>query len=184
MKKDSKTKIASTYALALYEGAEQRRAVEAVVKDVETLTALLREDKNFVAYLANPLWDAAAKKAALKSIAPKLKLSSETLNCLDILADNGRFGELALILDGFRKIYYQKHGIEEVEVASVKALSPAQDKKLKAELEKLLQKKVVVNYLIMPELLGGLRIKYGSSMIDDTLAGKLNRLELVMKGGR
>lgn len=184
MKKDSKTKIASTYALALYEGAEENKAVEAVVNDIKTLTTLLREDKKIVAYLANPLWNAAAKKSALRSIAPKLNLSSEMLNCLYALADNGRFGELALILESFQKIYYRKHGIEEVEVASVKALSPAQDKKLKAELEKLLQKKVIVKYLIMPELLGGLRIKYGSSMIDDTLAGKLNRLELVMKGGR
>ena len=184
MKKDSKTKIASTYALALYEGAEERKAVDAVVRDVEVLTSALREDKAVVGYLANPLWGAAAKKAALKDVAVRLGLSSETLNCLDILVDNNRFAELELILEDFRKIYYKKHGIEEVEVASVKALNPAQDKKLKAELEKLLQKKVIVRYLIMPELLGGLRIKYGSSMIDDTLAGKLNRLELVMKGGR
>ena len=184
MKKISKTKIASTYALALYEGAEERHAVETVVKDMETLSALLREDKDFVTYLANPLWEVSAKKEALKAVAPKLKLSSETLNCLDILAENARFAELGLILEAFRKIYYQKHGIEEVEVSSAKALSTAQDKKLKNVLEEMLSKKVIIKYQIQPELLGGLRIKYGSSMIDDTLAGKLNRLELVMKGGR
>ena len=60
----------------------------------------------------------------------------------------------------------------------------AQDKKLRANLEKMLSRKVVVKYEIKPELLGGLVIKFNSNMIDDSLKSKLNRLELVMKGGQ
>ena len=72
----------------------------------------------------------------------------------------------------------------EVEVQSAGALSPAQDKSLTAALEKMLSGKVVVNYQIRPEILGGLIVKFGSSMIDDSICGKLNRLEIMMKGGQ
>ena len=68
--------------------------------------------------------------------------------------------------------------------APAQALSAAQVKKLEASLEKLLKQKVLVSYLVKPEVLGGLKVKYGSNMIDDTLLGKLNRLEQVMKGGQ
>jgi len=81
-------------------------------------------------------------------------------------------------------LYYQKHGIAEVEVSSVKPLSASQNKKLIAELEAKIGKKVVAKYVLAPELLGGLRIKYGSNMIDDSIMGKLNRLEIMMKGGQ
>ena len=74
------------------------------------------------------------------------------------------------------------HGYEEVEVETVKQLSATQNKKLQQNLEKMLDKKVVVTYKITPELIGGLRIKFGSEMIDNSLVSKLNRLEIEMKG--
>ena len=67
---------------------------------------------------------------------------------------------------------------------SAQALSNAQEKSLTANLEKMLSKKVVVNYEICSEILGGLIVKFGSSMIDDSIRGKLNRLEIMMKGGQ
>lgn len=181
MKKISKSKIVSTYALALYKAADEKKAVERVWKDIDALQSALGADS--LAYLANPVWNVKSKQDAIKEIGAKLKLSSETINCLDIIADNNRFAELSAILEGFKHLYYQKHGIEEVEVQTSKALSAAQDKQLKANLEKMLAKKVLVNYVVRPEILGGLIIKYGSSMIDDSIQGKLNRLEIMMKGG-
>ena len=113
-----------------------------------------------------------------------MKFGKEITEWLNILAENSRMAELSGALDEFKHIYYRRHGVEEVEVLTVKALSAAQDKKLKTLLEKKLSKKVLINYTIKPELLGGLIVKYGSSMIDDSIAGKLTRLEIIMKGGQ
>lgn len=184
MKKDSKTKIARVYALALYEAAEEKKVVEKVSEDIIKLHDIISADADIVKNLANPLWAVEDKVSALKAVAVKLKLDSETLNCLNLIAENGRFAEMAQILDEFKHIYYAKHGITEVEVGTVKTLSATQDKKLRANLEKMLSSKVVVRYQIKPELLGGLVIKFNSNMIDDSLKSKLNRLELVMKGGQ
>lgn len=184
MKKDSKTKIASIYSLALFEAAEEKKAVAKVHADVLALLDIMDADKEFLKYFSNPLWGTDSKKSALKDIAKKLKLADETLQCLDVIADNNRFKELQLILEAFKHLYYKKNNIAEVDVASAKKLTATQDKKLSAVLEKMLNKKVVVNYTLNPELLGGLRVKYGSNMIDDSIQGKLNRLEIMMKGGQ
>lgn len=184
MKKDSKTKIARVYALALYEAAEERKTVPQVSDDMMKLLDAVRADAGIVKCLANPLWGLDDKKAALREVAARMKLNAETLNCLDLIAENGRFAELPQILEAFRHIYYVRHDIAEVEVGTVRELSAAQDKKLRVNLEKMLSRKVVVKYEIKPELLGGLVIKFNSNMIDDSLKSKLNRLELVMKGGQ
>ena len=177
MKKISKAKIISTYAAALYGAAEEKKAVAKVLEDIRQLVVILREDGSIVKYLANPVWNLDSKREALSEVARKLKLDKETLNCLDIVAANGRFGELLPILEEFQHIWYRKNGYVEASVQSAQALSNAQEKSLTANLEKMLSKKVVVNYEICPEILGGLIVKFGSSMIDDSIRGKLNRLD-------
>lgn len=184
MKKISKAKVISIYANALYSAADEKAAVSRVFEDVDRLASVLREEASIIKYLANPVWNLTSKQEALAEIAAKLKLDKETLNCLDIIASNNRFAELLPILEEFKHIWYKKHGIVEVEVQSVQKLSLAQEKKLIANLEKMLSKKVIVNYEIRPEVLGGLIVKFGSSMIDDSIRGKLNRLEIMMKGGQ
>ena len=49
-------------------------------------------------------------------------------------------------------------------------------------MKKHLQQEIIINYNINPNILGGLIIEYGSTRIDDSLKGKLSRLEQVMKG--
>lgn len=90
MKKDSKTKIARVYALALYETAEERKAVPQVSDDMMKLLDAVRADAGIVKCLANPLWGLDDKKAALREVAARMKLNAETLNCLDLIAENGR----------------------------------------------------------------------------------------------
>ena len=106
------------------------------------------------------------------------------MSCLEIISANNRFPELLPILEDFVHIWYAKNGYVEVSVQSVQELSAAQTEKLSNTLEKMLSKKVVLSYEIRPEILGGLIVKFGSSMIDDSIRGKLNRLEIMMKGGQ
>ena len=90
LKKISKSKIAATYALALYEAAAEKKAVAKVYDDVRKLQAEISEDADFIKYFANPVWNRDSKKETLNAVAAKMKLSSESRNCLDIIADNER----------------------------------------------------------------------------------------------
>ena len=180
VKKVSKAKIATTYANALYAAAVEKNNLEQIFADVHRLVSSVSDE--FVSYMSSPLWSDEDKADVLRQVAKKVKINDETLRCLEVVMENRRFGELSDILRAFEHVYYQKKNIIEVAVDSVKPLSSAQDKKLRTNLEKSLGQKVVVAYSINPEILGGLRIRFGSDMIDDTLIQKLNRLEIMMKG--
>ncbi len=171
-----------TYATALYDAALETKAEAKVFADVEKLRALVAQDDDLLRYMANPMVNESDKKDVLTQISAKLNWSEDTLRCLEIVSENRRFRELPQILSEFVHVYYKRHDIVEVSVESVKKLSAAQDKKLQSQLEKFLNKKIVVSYKIAPELIGGLRIKFGSEMIDNSILSKLNRLENVMKG--
>ena len=184
VKKESKIRIATTYAEALFQGALQDGDAKAVIRDIDLLLDQAAEYRQAIVMLANPLWEIDDKKAALKEVAGKLKLAPEILRCLNVMAENNRFSEFELILKAYRNLYLQKHNIVEVAVETVKELSVAQDKALRENLKAFLKKDVLVNYVIKPEILGGLIVSFGSDMIDDSLKGKLNRLESIMKGGQ
>ena len=184
LKKVSKSKIATTYALALYEVAADKKAVSKVYDDIKKLQAEISKNTDFIKYFANPLWSNEAKIEALQTISSKMKFVAETRNCLNVVVENRRFAEFEEILKEFVHIYHQKNNIIEVEVQSAQNLSSAQAKKLEAILEKNLNKKVLVSYQVKPEIIGGLKVKYGSNMVDDSILGKLNRIEQVMKGGQ
>ena len=184
MKKESKIKIATTYAEALFQGALQDGDAKAVIRDIDLLLDQASGYRQAIVMLANPLWGIDDKKAALIEVAEKLKLAPETLRCLNVMAENNRFSEFELILKAYRHLYLQKHNIVEISVETVKELSVAQDKALQDNLKAFLKKDVLVNYVIKPEILGGLTVSFGSDMIDDSLKGKLNRLESIMKGGQ
>ena len=59
-------------------------------------------------------------------------------------------------------------------------LSSAQEKKLKKALETKLQKPVIIDYRIKPEIFGGLMIYFDDFQLDDTLYGKLQKMKKLM----
>ena len=182
MKKASKTKLSRTYALALYDAAVAGKVLQKVWNDISKLQTLLKEKTSLLDYLSSPLWQEKDKEDVLKKTAKILKLDNETLNCLLIVNQNHRIDDLGFILDDFKRVYYQKNNIVEAVVETVQPLSQVQDKRLKATLKEILSKEVVIDYQINPAVLGGLRIKCGSEMFDDSLNAKLNYLEKLMKG--
>ncbi len=182
LKKTSKTKIAAVYSTALFDAAKDAGCLDKVLQDVKKLQVLAAENSDLVKYFSCPLWSEEDKVSVLDKIAKISGIGKETLSCLKVMSENNRMGNLGLMLDEFLELYYKENNIVEINVETVCKLSAAQDKKLQKTLEEFLAKKVVLNYIINPSIMGGLRITYGSQMFDDTLATKINYLEKLMKG--
>lgn len=181
MKKASKTEIAKKYALALYEAAAQTADLEKVFDETQMLKNIfstLPESRQ----LSHPSMTSEQKKDLIEKINKTAQLSETMSNFMFVLADGGQFENLCAIFSEFKHIFYQKQNIKEVTVESVCSLSAAQNKKLRDGLEKIFGQKVVFDFVVNQNLLGGLVIHTGSLRIDDSLSGKLNRLEQVMKG--
>lgn len=182
MKKNEQNKLIRSYAEALYEAAEKDGNAEAVLPAAEKLAAVLSEKAEIAGWLASPIWNDASKKEALEEIAVRQKLPSALRGLLGVMADNGRVNLLIKTLGEFRQVYYAKRHISQVSVKTAVELTETQKDALAAAMEKYTGNKVVVKYQIKPEILGGLLVECGSVLIDDSVKGKLDRLELLMKG--
>ncbi len=184
MQKVSKYKMASVYARAWLDAAKDKKTVEKVFDEVKQLKDACRDAPEVWKLLAAPADDNSVKKHIIADLAKKLKLSDVSRETLLLIADNNKSDIIGLIADEFIRLYYEDKGVVRVTVDTVIPLSETQDKRLRDVLEQKLGATVMTEYYIKPEILGGLRVRFASQLIDDTLEGKLNKIEGLIKQGK
>lgn len=182
MNKCSKLKNAILYASSLYKGAIECSKLDETYQNAERLLQSTAQGFKDLNMLNNPIWPAKEKEKLIEAVVQELKLNAPMLNLLKILVENRKIDELELILNQFKKIYNDKQNIAEVDVDTVVELSSQQDENLKQKLTSIFKKKIIINYHINPQILGGLIIRCGTVQIDSSVKHQLDSLEQLMKG--
>ena len=75
-----------------------------------------------------------------------------------------------------------RRGEVTAEITAAQALSAAQQDSLIDQLRRVVGSRVAIDVRVDPSLLGGMVVKIGSRMVDGSLKGQLQRLQLSMKG--
>ena len=133
-------------------------------------------------YNTDPQYARQEKQEVLQAICSKFGFSQSMLNTLKLIAQNGKLNVLEQTLKQFILLYQEKHDIAEIEVTTVMPLSDKQESLLKTKLANIFHKQIMLRYVINPQIIGGLMIKYGTNFIDNSVKHKLNALEQLMKG--
>ena len=182
VKKVSEFKTAKLYAKALYESASTDEVMALILRDVEMLKSIDFAKMSETSYFSSPIVENKIKISLIEAVSKKLDLCLQTQNFIKLLIENEKFKILDLVLNDFQELYNQKHNIAEVVVETVKELSDEQNALLSAKLANVFNKQIKINYALKPEILGGLVIKNGTTLIDLSLKNKLKKLEQLMKG--
>jgi F-type H+-transporting ATPase subunit delta len=170
------------YASALFELANENKAVAAVEQDLGALGQALKESTDLAALIRNPQVGRDAAARAIDGVAGLLKLSPLTQQFLGVLAANRRLAVLPEIVSAFATIASSARGEVKAEVTSAHPLSDAQLKALSAKLKAREGKDVTLSATVDPAILGGLVVKIGSTQIDSSIRTRLNTLANAMKG--
>ena len=162
------------YAKALMLSSEDKNSLISNFKnDYEKLLALYTKSSNFRNFISTPLIKKQKKKELLIKILSQMKLCEEFIDFFKIVANHGKLFLVEKIYGEFRKLLDHKEGITEVTVTTTEPL----DKKIEDEIVKSigvqLKKKIRLNKLIDPDLIGGVIIKIDSIMIDNSIKTKL-----------
>lgn len=104
------------------------------------------------------------------------QLNTQGQNLIKVLAENSRLAALPEISVLFNQLKADHDKEISVDVTSATELSDAQIASMSAALEKRLARKVKLNCNVDPELVAGVIIKAGDTVIDGSLNSKLNRL--------
>ena len=125
---------------------------------------------------------ASVQVAALSGVAGELGLSGTTLNFLKLAAKNRRLSALPDMIKAYATLLSQSKGEIAAEVTSAEALTDSQLSDLKAALKSSLGRDVALVTRVDSSILGGLIVKVGSRMMDNSLKTKLQNLKIAMKG--
>ncbi|MBM4024983.1 MAG: ATP synthase F1 subunit delta [Planctomycetes bacterium] len=174
MKTGAAAELAETYARSLLEAAQEARAVDAVAADLEVVAALLTQEPELGAFLASPYVGESAKRTLLHE-ALAGKLHPLTLQFLQVTIAHERGALLPVILDRYRRLSRAYEGYETVKVTVAQSLSPEQTEKLSRDLAAAMRAKIDLEVQVEPAILGGVIIRHGDRMLDNSLRGRLVR---------
>jgi F-type H+-transporting ATPase subunit delta len=174
--------LAGRYALALFDLAQDGKALPAVEASVAKLGEALDASPELKALVTSPVISRSDAGRAVAEVAKSLKLDALTTKFLGVLAKNRRLGELGNVVRAFASLAAAHRGEATADVTSAHPLSDAQVKSLKAKLAGRLGRDVAVNLSVDPAILGGLVVKVGSRLVDSSIRTRLNTLAQAMKG--
>jgi F-type H+-transporting ATPase subunit delta len=174
--------LAGRYATALFELARDSRAIDTIESSLAAVSRALAESEDFKRLTTSPLVSRGEAGKAVAATAQAIKLDATTTNFLGVLAENRRLAQLPAIIRAFRALAAHHRGETTAEVTSAHPLSSDQVDALKQALRERLGRDVAVDCAVDASLLGGLKVRIGSQMIDSSIRTRLNSLAHAMKG--
>ncbi len=174
--------LADRYAAALFDLADERKELDAVAGDLQSLRAMLRESADLRRVIRSPVLSRDEQGKAIAALAQQAQISLLARNFLGLLAQNRRLFALSDMIESFLARLAERRGEVTAQVTTAQDLTPAQRDAVNEQLRRAVGRKVAIDIRVDPSLLGGLIVKVGSRMVDASLKSKLHRLQLAMKG--
>ena len=166
--------------MALYELASEKNLLKEIEVNSSTFLNLISSNIEF----DNIIKDPTLSRDVLINIIDKISgiSSVEGLfkNFLNFLVTKRRFFYVEKILKSFLEICSKKRGELKAEIKSAKELSKNEIEKITHELSSNFNSKIKLNYKYDQNLIGGLVVQVGSTMIDTSIKSKLQQIKTKM----
>mmetsp|Transcript_87540 Transcript_87540/g.155264 ORF Transcript_87540/g.155264 Transcript_87540/m.155264 type:complete len:228 (+) Transcript_87540:111-794(+) len=165
------------YATALFMASSDR--LDKVYEDLTALRTMILESKDFKLAIETPGIDPESKVAAFQAICSKAGTDTSVVNFLKVLVENKRAHLLGRTIDIFENFYRAEKGLVLCKVSSAEPLSSAQQGQVKAAMTQRAEKgaTLIMEYNTNPALLGGLVVKMGEVVLDNSVSTRLERLQ-------
>ena len=165
------------YSLALYELAEESNATREIEKDSSLITQLISNSEDFNSLIRDPTNKKEDQFNVILKIFEKFKINNLLTKFLNFLIFKRRFFYVEKILKNFIEICSKKRGEIKAELTAAKELTEKEINNIKEELTKNFSSKIKLNYRYDPNLIGGLVVQVGSTMVDTSIKNKLQKIK-------
>jgi F-type H+-transporting ATPase subunit delta len=173
--------IARRYAQTLLETAEEQGLLPRVAQDVEGLRATLAASPELVVFLSNPLLAGEGHSRALEALFSD-KVQPLTRDFLRLVATRRRGGLLPAMLSEFAGLAEERTGTVSARVRSAVPLDQAQADRLRQRLGTFTGRQVRLEIEVDPAVGSGAVVQVGDTIIDGTVATRLERLRRRLVG--
>ncbi|WP_369412852.1 ATP synthase F1 subunit delta [Neoroseomonas alba] len=175
------------YALALLGLADDKRqadpaALDRIAADLEALFGLWRDSSDFREFVADPRLDAVKQRAGAFALLDRAGVGAEVRNLVGVLITNRRLAALPAVAQAFGTLLAERRGQQTAEVTTAHLLSDTQRAQITARLTEAGYSNVRLAESVDASILGGLIVRIGSRLYDNSIKSKLQRLQYAMKG--
>jgi F-type H+-transporting ATPase subunit delta len=167
--------VARKYATALFDAALGRDELDHVAEDLAGLAALKASGTDLGRFLEAPHLTTEVKRAVLAR-AFEGRTSGLTLRFLHLLIDKKRTDQLEGISERFGDLLREHRGHVLARVRTAVPLEPGQSERLAATLGRLIGKTVDIQSRVDPEVLGGVVLEFGTTIVDRSVRRGLDDL--------
>lgn len=176
------SQAAQRYARALFELAQDNGKLADVNRDFAAFSEMVRENGDLASMIASPAFGRESKRDALVAIADAAGFTPIMKNFLGVMAENGRARELPSAQRAFDLLYASQRGIKRAVARTAKPMSASQRERLEGILAKAVGGDVELTEEVDESLIGGIQLRVGSTLVDASIAAKLDRMNSAMKG--
>ncbi len=173
--------LGKTYARSLLAAAEARGITDRIVDQLNLLVdEYLSASPQLSAAFASPRIDAVEKGRIIDRIFGD-ELDPLLLNFLKVMASRGRLGYVSAVRDGTTNLFDELSGRVLATVTTAVPLDDSLRSQISERLGNAFGKKVRLQEVVDPELIGGMVIRIGDTVFDNSVA---NRLDAIARRAR
>lgn len=172
--------IAERYSQALFDLAREKNLLEETSEDVLFVQSLMGDHPELYRFLELPDVSVDRKKQAMAHIVEG-SVRQPMAGLLQLLIQKARIPYLAEILDGYQDMLRDTKGQVQVWVTTAVELSAEELQKIVRTLEKSLHKEILAEQVVDPSVLGGVIVRVGDKVFDNSIRSSLERLSKHLK---
>ena len=172
---DTARSIALVYAEALYNAALAKSESDSVLGELLEIGKVIDSNPRLLGIFSTPVISRDEKAKLLKDLFLS-RSSSIVSNFLMVLNEHDRLELIAAVVDQFEELDQARKNLVKVQVITAVSVSSSQEGQISVELEKKLGKKPIVAFKVDESILGGMIVRSGDWLWDDSLKNRLSSL--------
>jgi ATP synthase F1 delta subunit len=166
--------IADVYARSLFEVAQEQDALDDIHEQIGEFADALDESRELQVFFFSPYFSSEEKKDAITKIVDGA--DEHFVRFLELLAERHRMPVLFRIRREFDALWAEENRLLPVTITSAVELDRSTVKKIQKEIEDQTGRRTELTTEVDAEVLGGLAVQVGNSIMDGTVRARLERL--------
>jgi F-type H+-transporting ATPase subunit delta len=174
MARSAKHIVHEIYSDVMFELAQEADLIDGVMNDLEAVGTVLQDEPEFLSLLTLSEIKPDEKAQMIRRVF-KDQINSLTLDFLCVLAKRNRMNFLHGIGQRYQVLLDEKKNLHRIEVTLAAEPDDAELEKLKDDIREAINAEVKLSVTVDPDIIGGIIIRKGDLMIDNSVRTILDR---------
>jgi F-type H+-transporting ATPase subunit delta len=166
--------IATVYARSLFEVASEQDKLDLVREQISQFADAVSENRELQVFLFSPYFSSEEKKDGLDSALTDVDPVVD--NLLRLLIEKHRMPVIFRIRAEYDRLWEEENKLLPVEITSAVELPEATVKQLGDRISEQTGRRVELSSHVEPEILGGIVVQVGNSVLDASIRNRLEQL--------